>query len=406
MTMRGQKLSQVLRHGRIGRVRQAELLKARASFLRLGIQRHVGKEAVDQQRLNFVSRHRQLLAAANQPRAAAGKRQRPFVGRVPRHQDFLQLTATPDENAPLPRLQMSVPLDPLLQMMGQRQIEIVAPQNQMIADRHAMKLHDSIVTLAHADQCEVCRAAANVADQDLLTGRHQPIPRLRMLINPGVKRGLRFLNQDDAVQAGLSSGLHGQLARHFIERGRERQHEVLFSQRMPGKLRVPRLAEMQQIPGTDRDGRQPSDVFGPLPRQQLGRAIDSVVTEPRLGRGDHPARHQSPMIPREMTDEVPRVRSLPRQTDRSGGKLATRRLVVKRRQRVAGFDLSRRDDLRDGERVDAPRLLVGVDIRHRGVRRPQVESHNKAAGCGRSLVGADHRVLIFFAMPWHHMSSG
>ena len=57
---------------------------------------------------------------------------------------------------------------PSLQVMGQGQIEVVAAEDQVLADGHAVELHLAALAAADADQREVGRAAADVADQDLL----------------------------------------------------------------------------------------------------------------------------------------------------------------------------------------------------------------------------------------------
>lgn len=101
------------------------------------------------------------------------------------------------------------------------------------------------------------------------------------------------------------------------------------------------------------------------------------------------------MIACEVTDEVAGIRTLPRHSRRPDRELAARRLVMKRRQRIASFDLSRCDNLRNGKRADLSRLLVGVDIGHRRIGRPQIKPDNKSAEGGR--VGAHHCASKFLA---------
>ena len=305
---------------------------------------------------------------------------------------------------------MPVSLESSLNVMRQREVTVVAAEDQVIADRHAMELHGAVLTLLHADQCEVARPAADIAHQNLLTGRHEVTPVRRVLVDPRIERRLRLFDEDDLRQPRLLRGLHGQFASHFIERRGEREDKVLLREGMFGELRVPRCSRMLQIPRADGDGRESLDILSPLPRQEVGRPIDPRMTQPRLRRRDHAAGNERAVIAREVADEVavtlrvtcarlrgalrsrihsscPRrfvtrsvTATLPRHPRRVIQELAARRLIVKRRQRVARLDLSRRDDLRDRKRADATRRLMRIDISHRRVRRPEIESHNEAAG--------------------------
>ncbi len=64
------------------------------------------------------------------------------------------------------------------------------------------------------------------------------------------------------------------------------------------------------------------------------------------------------------------------------------RLVVERGERLAGLDLARGDELGHGKRLDAPRLFPGIDIRHRRVRRAQIEPDDISTGgrCRRTAM--------------------
>ena len=92
------------------------------------------------------------------------------------------------------------------QVFGECEIEIVAAEHQVFADCDAMELHAALFAAPHANQRKVGRAAADVANQDLLSRFHAFLPVLRVLVDPGVKRGLRFFDQDDTRQAGASGG--------------------------------------------------------------------------------------------------------------------------------------------------------------------------------------------------------
>ena len=55
--------------------------------------------------------------------------------------------------------------------MGQGQVEVVAAEDQVIADGDAVELDLARFAAADADQGEVGGAAPHVADEDLLAGR-------------------------------------------------------------------------------------------------------------------------------------------------------------------------------------------------------------------------------------------
>ena len=71
-----------------------------------------------------------------------------------------------------------------------------------------------------------------------------------------------------------------------------------------------------------------------MPRQQLGRAIDAVVAQPRLGRRDQSRRRQLPFVPRHHADDIVASPRLPRQLGQRPV-VRLQRLKVKRWQRVA-----------------------------------------------------------------------
>ena len=117
-------------------------------------------------------------------------------------------------------------------MMGQGQVEVVAAEDQVVADGHAVELHLAALAAADADQGEVGRAAADVADQNLLARLDQLVPVVAMGVDPGVEGRLRLLDQHHPRQTGQGGRLDGQLAGHLVERGRQREHEILLGQRM------------------------------------------------------------------------------------------------------------------------------------------------------------------------------
>ena len=111
---------------------------------------------------------------------------------------------------------------------GQRQIQIVAAQQQVLADGGAREI-DAIAFAGDADQREVAGAAADVADQNRLAVE-QAFLRTRQIVgDPGIERRGRFFEQRQLFDAGFARGHHGQLARLFVEAGGDGQDHVVFA---------------------------------------------------------------------------------------------------------------------------------------------------------------------------------
>ena len=267
--------------------------------------------------------------------------------------------------------------------MANAEVEIVAAEDQVIADGDAVELDFPPFAASDANQGEIGRAAADVANQNLLAGLDQPVPVVGVGVNPGVEGGLRLFDQHDARQARQRRRTHRQLAGDLIERGRQGQHEILLGQRMTRKSGVPGVAHVGEIPRTDLDRRKPIDVGRPLPRQQRRRPIHARVTQPRLRRVDQPARRERALVAGEEADRVVRLGFLPRTAERSRCQLARSRLIMEGGERFPRFDLSRGDHLRNGKRLDSPRLFRGVDVGNRRVGGAQVKTdHVSARGRG------------------------
>ena len=279
--------------------------------------------------------------------------------------------------------------------MGQGEIEIIAAEDQVIADGHAVELHLAAFAAADADQREVGRAAADVADENLLAWLDKLIPTVPMGVDPGIERRLWFFDEHDPRQTGQGGRLDRQFPRHFVKRGRQREHEILLGQRMLGEAGVPSGADVGHVPRADLDRRQSLNVGRSVPGEKLGRAVHARMTEPRLGRTDQPPRHHRSMIAGEKADDVRRFvaawtrRRCPSgapaavqgKRNAAGGSSPSRRLVMEGGKRFAGFHLAGGYQLRHGKNADLPRVFRRVDVGHGRVRRPQVETDNVTARC-------------------------
>ncbi len=333
------------------------------------------------------------------------------MGRRGTQQGFLELPAPLHEHGPLPGLQAGrrgdfsfrislspflpfslspflpcspLPADqPLFQIVRQGKIEIIAAEDQVLADGHAVELHLAALTAADADQRKVGRAAADIANENFLTRLDKPVPAVSMGVDPGIERGLRLLDEHHSRQAGQGGRLDRQLPRHFIKRGRQGEHEILLGQRMLWEAGVPGGANMGHIPRADLDRRQPLDVGRSVPRKEFGRAVNARMTEPRLGRTDQPSRHHRAMIAGKKADDVRRLRARPGrgpgQTQGRRRQFARAGLIMEGGNRLAGLHLSGRYQLRHGKNADMPRFFRRIDVGHGRVRGPQVETDDITA---------------------------
>ena len=161
-------------------------------------------------------------------------------------QFFLHALTTAHQHVPLMGQQSALPGKFLFQVPRQSQIQVVAAQDQMVADGDAVELNAvCIVTAAgclgvapagagaDANQREVGRAAADIANQNRLARLYPRLPVVAMLVDPGIEGRLRFFDQHDARQFGPRRRLHGQLASDLVERSGQRQHDILLGQRVP-----------------------------------------------------------------------------------------------------------------------------------------------------------------------------
>ena len=88
----------------------------------------------------------------------------------------------------------------LLDVMRQRQVDVVAAEHQVVADGDAPEARAGR-RLDDGDQAEVGRAAADVADQDQLARPHLALPAVLVRDDPAVERRLRLLEQRDRGRA-------------------------------------------------------------------------------------------------------------------------------------------------------------------------------------------------------------
>jgi hypothetical protein len=128
---------------------------------------------------------------------------------------------------------------------GQREIHIVAAQQDVLADGHALERQLALL-LGHGYKRKVRRAAADIEDQNQIAELYALAPVL-VALDPRVECGLRFLEQRDIAEAGPFGGLQGQLARYSVERRGNRDQHLLLSEGRISHLRVPSAAQVVEI---------------------------------------------------------------------------------------------------------------------------------------------------------------
>src|SRR6266404_8720480 len=100
----------------------------------------------------------------------------------------------------------------------------------MLADRGSLKLHLAIDE-ASANQAEISRATADVADQNQFAiAEVFIIPGLRVSIrrDPRIKRGQWFFQQSELLEPGTAGGFDRQLTSFLIERTRHGEDDFLM----------------------------------------------------------------------------------------------------------------------------------------------------------------------------------
>ena len=191
------------------------------------------------------------------------------------------------------------------------------------------------------NQREVRRPAADVADQNPLPEFDMRLPVVAMAVDPRIEGCLRFFDQNNLRQPRRLCRRDGQFTSHLIERGRNRQDDVLLFERIVRMLRVPGVSNVADVSRADFYRRERLHVSRSVPGKQCRSTINSGVTQPGFCRRDQPSGHGPSVVACEDADAELRFFIFgPRQSQSRLRKFPCSRLVVKRRQRFTPFDLS------------------------------------------------------------------
>ena len=312
------------------------------------------QEAVEREFENLFAQDLGLERAADQRRAAAEhgdlRAGQSGIG----EQSLLGRRALPAQTAALANRQGLAELR--LHQPRQREIEVVAAQQQMLAHGGAREI-DAVAFARDADQREVAGAAADVAHQHRLAVE-QALLRAREIVgDPGIERRGGFFEQRQLFDAGFARGHDGELAGLFVEAGGDGQHHVVFGDRRPTLL-LPRVRQVFEDARGDFDRRQNAAAFLRVPRQDLRGAVDRRVRQPALGGVHALGGHDGALLARI----------------HAGVFLVAQ--IQERRQRAARLDAALRHVLRDVQHVNGGviRLVRRIDEGQRGVGGAEVDS--------------------------------
>jgi hypothetical protein len=157
----------------------------------------LGKESIEYDRLNLGPRDLAGECAAEQTRTPSGNRYREdVVGRIG-EASFLQVAAARYEEIPL-RCGKRVVSQARFDVVREREVDIVASEKKMIADRNSFDVREGRSGLAaNLEQTEVGRAPADVDNDDVMYLACRKLSpkfaRFAVVLQPAVKCGLRFL---------------------------------------------------------------------------------------------------------------------------------------------------------------------------------------------------------------------
>src|SRR5262249_2146612 len=164
------------------------------------------KKAFEQQLIQIAATKRRPDRCADQAAALSEDRDGMLVAVRRREQRLLRGAALVPQRLQLPGVD-AVPLvlEAPLGEPCERQIHVVAAEENVIADRDALE-REIAVALAHQNQAEVGRAAADVADQHEVADAELAPPPLARALDPCIARGLRLLEQRDVRETRSLGG--------------------------------------------------------------------------------------------------------------------------------------------------------------------------------------------------------
>src|SRR5262245_58292974 len=176
----------------------------------------------------------------------------------------------------------------------------------MLADRGALEF-DLTAHYLHADQTEIGRASADVADQHEVAVVQISLERPPARYDPGVKGRERLFEQSQFLEPGVARSFYSQFSRLLVEGRWYGQNYVLPLESQfiifRGHRVIPRVANMGEVARRGFDGRTGLLRMIGAPRQNPRRSINRVVAEPGLGRCDLPSGYERAMFAGEYAND-------------------------------------------------------------------------------------------------------
>ena len=159
--------------------------------------------------------------------------------------------------------------------------------------------------LGDADEREIRRAAADVADQHGVADAEFLAPGVAHVGQPRIQRRLRLFEQDQICGRPADyRRLAGQFAGTGIKRAGTVSTTCCSAIGASGKRRRPRRDKMLQISPRRLDRRNLRHVCRCVPRKDRLMPIDPAVRQPRLGPGDRAHRHLGRLSHRHRADGI------------------------------------------------------------------------------------------------------
>src|ERR1022692_2153886 len=141
---------------------------------------------------------------------------------------------------------MALGFQSLLQQSRERQVHIVATQQNVIADCYPLERQIAAL-FRDRNQAEIRRASTNVAYQNQIADLDSLAPTIALGLEPSVKRSLRFLQKGHVLQTCFFWGAQGQFTSLFIERSGHGKQHVLLAQGLLGMAAIPDSAQISQV---------------------------------------------------------------------------------------------------------------------------------------------------------------
>lgn len=187
-------------------------------------------------------------------------------------------------------------------------------------------------------------------------------------------------------ESGLTCGVEGELSGGLVEGGGDGEDDGLVLEVAGGAVVVtevsegvvPGVAEVGEVVCGGGDGREHLGAELGAPGEDGAGAVDAGVREPGLGGADEAFGDAGALLAGEETDGVGGV-GAPGEGEGAGGQLVVAGEVVEGGEEGARGGLSGRDELDDGEGLEARRGGLPVEVGEGAVGGAEVDADDEAS---------------------------